>query len=342
MKNILFNCFNESDLNDNIFKPSRIWLSSNNKSIQKDDKNQGFSYFGTFLRSKNFNIHTQDFWKKNDKIDLQINFAYHQKINCEKSYLLLPESKEIYEKNDLEKLKNLYTKIFCQYDKYVDNKKIFKLNYPFVIKKNFEEKYDKRQLFSCMISTNKSSKKKLKNDLYHKRFELIDFVEKNKLNHFELYGMDWNLPYKKSGFFGRILNLKNKIFLKKNKLNCYKGMADSKSSVLRNAKFVFCIENFCLEGYISDPIFDAFNNGCVPIYLGPKNVSKYIPENTFIDLRKFKNFSEVFQFLENINSFKYFEMQKNIIDFINSEKIADFNELGFTSKIVNHLNEDIK
>ena len=50
MKNILFNCFNESDLNDNIFKPSRIWLSSNNKSIQKDDKNLGFSYFGKKLR----------------------------------------------------------------------------------------------------------------------------------------------------------------------------------------------------------------------------------------------------------------------------------------------------
>ena len=44
MKNILFNCYYDSDLNDNIFKLDRVWLSSNNKEIKKDDKNKGFSY----------------------------------------------------------------------------------------------------------------------------------------------------------------------------------------------------------------------------------------------------------------------------------------------------------
>ena len=82
MKNILFNCYYDSDLNDNIFKLDRVWLSSNNKEIKKDDKNKGFSYFYEILKSENYNIHTQDYWKKNDKIDMQINFAYHQKIIC--------------------------------------------------------------------------------------------------------------------------------------------------------------------------------------------------------------------------------------------------------------------
>ena len=172
-----------------------------------------FSYFGSYLKSKNFNIHTQDLWNKNDKIDLQINFAYHQKIYCEKSYLILPESKEIHKENDLNHLRNLYTKIFCQYDKYVDNEKIFKLNYPFFIKKNFEENIFERPLLACMISSNKSTKNRLKNELYHKRCELINFVEKNISNNFKLYGLDWNLPFKRSGFIGRIRNLYNKILM---------------------------------------------------------------------------------------------------------------------------------
>tara|TARA_B100000989_G_scaffold81467_2_gene58163 strand:- start:5779 stop:6807 length:1029 start_codon:yes stop_codon:yes gene_type:complete len=341
MKNISLNCYFDSDLNDNFFKSDRIWMSSNSKSIYKDDKNKGFSYFGSVLKSENYNVHTQDFWKKNDHIDLQINFAYHQEIKCKKSYLLLPESKEIFNKNDLNKLKKKYTKIFCQYDEYIDNNKIFKLNYPFIIKKNFTENFTERSLLSCMISSNKSTKKKNKYDLYKKRFDLIKFAEKKYLDQFELYGIDWDLPFKKSGLFGRILNFKDKLFKKKNILNCYKGVIKNKSDILRKTKFVFCIENSNSEGYISDPIFDAFNNGCVPIYLGAKNVLDYIPKETFIDMRKFSDLDDLFKQINKMNSEIYTKFQNNIIEFLNSDKIIEFNEIGFTSRLLKHLIEDL-
>ena len=98
MKNILFNCYSKSDLNDNIFNSNRTWISSNDKILRKDDDNLGFITFKKKLSEKNYNIHTQDVWKKltKDSIDLQINFAYHQEIFSKKSYLLLPESKEIF------------------------------------------------------------------------------------------------------------------------------------------------------------------------------------------------------------------------------------------------------
>ena len=35
------------------------------------------------------------------------------------------------------------------------------------------------------------------------------------------------------------------------------------------------------------PLFDSLKNGCVPIYLGPRNVNEYIPENCLIDLALF-------------------------------------------------------
>ncbi len=341
MKNILFNCFNKSDLGDKIFKLNRVWLSSNNNTIQKDDKNLGFLHFEQKMRERNFNVHTQDFWKTNDKIDLQINFAYHQEIICKKSYLLLPESIEVYSANDLIKLKEKYTKIFCQYDDYVDNKKIFKINYPFIIKDNFTESFDERSLLSCMINSNKSQKKKSKNDLYYKRFEIINFAEEKYPNDFQLYGMDWNLSFKKSGIHGRILNFKNRLFKKKKILKTYKGVIANKRDILTKTKFVFCVENSSLNGYISDPIFDAFNNGCIPIYLGAKNISSYIPEDTFIDFSKFKNINSIFDHIGYFDNFNFNRMQSNIKKFIKSSQVDHFNDKGFVSKILEHLDEDL-
>ena len=341
MKNILFNCHSNSDLNDNIFKRDRIWLSSGKSSIQKDDKNLGFFHFANVLKKNNYNVHTQDLWNKKDKIDLQINFAHHQKITCEKSYLLLPESVEIYDKNDLNILKKIYTKIFCQYDDFIDNIKIFKTNYPFVIKKNFDQDINKRSLLSAMICSNKSQKKKSKKDLYFKRFEIIDFME-NYENIFKLYGMDWNLPFKKSGSYGRIINFINKILKKKSKLKNYEGLIKNKSDILKKTKFSLCIENSSINGYISDPIFDSFNNGCIPIYLGASNISKYIPENIFIDLRKFDNTNSLFAHINSIPEKKMEEIQLNINKFINSDDIKYFNEESFANIIINHLKKDLK
>ena len=341
MKNILFNCYSASDLNDNIFKKDRIWLSSGKNTLQKDDKNQGFLHFARILNENNYNIHTQDLWNKKDKIDLQINFAYHQKIICDKSYLLLPESVEIYDQNNLNILKKNYTKIFCQYDDFIDNTTIFKTNYPFIIKKKFDQDINSRTLLSAMICSNKSQKKKSKKDLYFKRFEIIDFMEKYE-NSFKLYGMDWNLPFKRSGNIGRTINFLNKTFRIKSKLKNYKGVIKDKSDILKKTKFSFCIENNSINGYISDPIFDSFSNGCIPIYLGAPNVNKYIPENTFIDLRRFDNIDSLFTHINSMSEKKIEEFQLNINKFINSDKIKYFNEEKFANIIINHLKEDLR
>ena len=342
MKNILFNCFNKSDLDDQIFRLNRVWISSNDKNVQKDDKNLGFLYFKKKLRDNDYNIHTQDFWNKNDKIDLQINFAYHQEITCNKSYLLLPESKEIFSKNDLNKLKKKYTKIFCQYDDYVDNTKIFKINYPFIIKEKFVNKFNERPLLSCMISSNKSQKWKSLNDLYHKRFEIINTAEQKYIEHFRLYGMDWDLPFKKSGIHGRLMNYINKLLKRKNILKTYKGIIENKRDILIKTKFVFCVENSSINGYISDPIFDAFNNGCIPIYLGAKNISSFIPNDTFIDFNNFKNIESIFEHITYFSDEEYNHMQTNIKNFIESKKIDFFSEKGFASQILKHLDIDTK
>ena len=41
-------------------------------------------------------------------------------------------------------------------------------------------------------------------------------------------------------------------------------------------------------GYISEKIFDCFFAGTVPLYLGAPDIEDYIPADTFIDLRQFR------------------------------------------------------
>jgi hypothetical protein len=61
--------------------------------------------------------------------------------------------------------------------------------------------------------------------------------------------------------------------------------------LLEPCRFVFCLENthdqqYSLN-YLTEKIFHGFLSASIPIYLGCCNVTNLIPEDIFIDLRKF-------------------------------------------------------
>ena len=39
-----------------------------------------------------------------------------------------------------------------------------------------------------------------------------------------------------------------------------------------------------VNGYVTEKIFDAFKAGCVPVYWGAENITKYVPAECFIDM----------------------------------------------------------
>ena len=47
-------------------------------------------------------------------------------------------------------------------------------------------------------------------------------------------------------------------------------------------KFMICFENSDLDGYITEKIFQAFENNTIPIYWGNKNNYRFLNENAFI------------------------------------------------------------
>ena len=332
MKYITLSTINKEDHNNNFFHKDRSWIYK----FTRDDKNTGFIHLKKKFLDNNITINTSDI-KTIKKPILDIQYADATEIINENTFFLLPEHYLISPKNKLSTIENKYKKIFIQFDEAVDNKKKIKLNTPFVIKPKYDKNFFSRKFFATMIASNKGCKLYSKKIMYPQRYKTIKWFEKNYPNMFFLYGTDWNLPMKKSGFLGRVYNFLIKLFKINNRLSCYKGKAKNKFDILKKTKFNFCYENISENGYISDIIFDSFNNGCVPVYMGPNNIKKYIPSKCFINRNNFKNHEDLLTYLKNFTQKDYNEMYLNIIKNDKKKKFNKFKKKFIVQKILSEV-----
>jgi alpha(1,3/1,4) fucosyltransferase len=205
-----------------------------------------------------------------------------------------------------------FKKILTWDDDLVDNKKYFKFNYAAChpMLKNIVPYSQKK--FCCMICANKSSK--YKNELYSERRNAIQFFEKKEMRkYFDLFGWDWA----RNGY-------KN-----------YKGQIPSKINVLKNYKFSICFENTKNhKGYVTEKIFDCFQAGVIPIYLGAPNVTDYIPDNCFIDFRKFKDYKRLFSYLKHMTQVEYETYIENIRRYLDSKRSEEFKKPYFEKRLL--------
>lgn len=203
-----------------------------------------------------------------------------------------------------------------------------------------------RDIFSCLINANKAFKEMLPTDLYLERINTIRWYERHAPDKFELYGMGWEKPMPAFNAFGRIKRSVSKLEARLFGLApfpSHRGEVGDKAAVLRRAKFSYCYENSRdLSNYITEKIFDSLVSGCVPVYWGADNVLDCIPENCFIDRRKFKDTAAVHKYLCSISATEYETYQSNIVKFLESDMARQFSSEYFASVIVEHVCRDIK
>lgn len=267
----------------------------------------------------------------------------YQDIDPSKSYLIRNESKIIAPHEWEENYLSNFKKIFTYSDDTLSSDKFIRLKLPKnpfkVIKTGLEHK-DK---FCCAVYSNKHSN--LPNELYTERNEFIRWFEKNHPELFDLYGYNWELgEHKEYPFLPKILK-KRKFFKKifNPQFPSFKGQVEDKYGLLEQYKFSLAYENVKdVSGYISEKIFDCFNAGTIPIYLGANNILDYIPQNCFIDKRDFSSLEELFYFMKNMPDDEYLQYQKNIIDYINSEKAEKFSPQQYAETIFESILNDIK
>ena len=259
-------------------------------------------------------------------------------ISNKSKYLVILEN-EVIKKDNWDKDNHKYfEKIFTWNDDLVDNKKYFKINYSYQFPATINKDLSIKNKLCTLIASNKKVNHPL--ELYTERFRAIKWFENNHPNEFDLHGFGWDQYVSNNKYINFFLNkLRLSGLIKKNLLT-YKGKIESKKTVLIKYKFAICYENALnIPGYITEKIFDCFFSGCVPIYLGPKNIFEHIPHNCFIDKRNFKSYENLYEFIKNMSDQKYLSYLANIEKFLNSDKALQFSCEYFSNTLISNLSE---
>lgn len=181
-----------------------------------------------------------------------------------------------HEKRRIRKLLKFYKYIVTWNPELVDGKRIFKVNIPYIMKPDFGDLgFYGRKLLTAIYS-NKSSR--VENELYSTRKEVFRYFE-DYPELFDLYGFGWDAK-----------EFKN-----------YKGTVNGKDEVYHSYRFAIAFENEkSMSNGVTEKIFDCINAGIVPVYYGADDICEYVPENVFVDYRKFNSVAELHHFLEGM------------------------------------------
>lgn len=317
-----------------LIKPFLGSIYEKNNLFKINNGDNIFFGFKDRLRKLEITINTLDV-KVKEKADLivfcdmpffwEIGYIAKLLLNRNKSILFCLESPVINPISHRKFFYRFFSLVYTWNDKLVDNMRIKKIYSP-VLNSNldFKEVPFKKKKLLCVINSNISTPYPLqwlspyKKVLYQERLKAINFFEKEIPSEFDLYGRGWDKSKK--------FSLKEKLFGHKKYLS-YKGSVprnlNAKLDILSRFKFNLCFENCVADGYISEKILDCFKAHTIPIYLGAPNIEKYVPKDCFIDFRKFRDFSELINFLKGMNEETYNSYVNNAKKLLKSKEFYD-------------------
>jgi hypothetical protein len=161
-------------------------------------------------------------------------------------------------------------------------------------------------------------------EIYKDRIEAIYHFSKH--TDFTLYGLGWDQSI--SGY-----GLKYKIAAEK----VWAGTLEykCKREIMGGFKFALCFENCVFPGYVTEKIFDCFLAGCIPIYFGAPDIADFVPEQAFIDYRKFGNYHELDHFMREMTDSEALVYLNAARDFLASPAFDKFTVDYFVNDILN-------
>lgn len=280
----------------------------------------------------------------------KILFALHmdaqsKEISGKPEYAVLYETPQIRPINQDKTLLAKYRRIFTWRDDLVDGQRYIKLNLPNKIVVNHARGWQGRDKLCCLISANKTVPHDSPLLLYSERVNSIRWFEQHAPQDFDLFGIGWDAPVARHGLVGRVIS-KVQRYIPKRKgqvfFPSYRGKVASKLDTFQRYRFSICYENVReLPGYITEKIWDSFFAGCVPVYWGASNITNYIPEDCFIDRRKFSSHEELYAFMTSMPEPEYIAYQDRIAAFLASDRAKPFSAEAFAETIVNTIVNDL-
>lgn len=226
---------------------------------------------------------------------------------------------KIHSDDGLVKLSNLFKSLITYNDNVVNNDTIVKgcIGDFYTKKQKYNNDFKKRKLLTVIANdrVNLFLFERHPNELYSEREKAVKCFQEKCPNDFDLYGGYWSEEYKK----------------------CWKKelTRDEKTDYMRKYKFIISYDSICNQnGYVSEKIFDCFNAKVVPIYWGADNVTDYIPEECFIDRRKFASNDELYDFLVNMKEAEYNKYIHAIEKYLESDQYLNLFSSYASAKII--------
>lgn len=143
-------------------------------------------------------------------------------------------------------------------------------------------------------------------------------AELSKIGIVDLYGMGWGRWWSREAMW--LPYWRNRRAL----MSIYKGKCASKFEVLQEYEFCLCFENMRMAGYITEKIFDCLYAGTIPLYLGAPDILDYIPEDVFVDCRKYSTWGEMWENVAAMPSDKIDAMRRAGRSFLKSAMATKF------------------
>ena len=155
-----------------------------------------------------------------------------------------------------------------------------------------------------------------RNENYSERLNALH--ELARLDFIDLYGQGWDR--------WSIKRLMNPAYVKtKRQLReVYKGKVEDKRACYANYDFAVCFENQDSTGYITEKIFDCLMAGCIPIYKGAPDISKYVPEECYINFSCFDSYHALYDFMMIMSDVEINRYREAAKEFIYSDAYLEF------------------
>lgn len=175
-----------------------------------------------------------------------------------------------------------------------------------------------------------------KGELYSWRRKMARAFEQSCPDDFDLFGDGW---------LGQKISWCPFLYRKPNRCHHHEPLnlsaeerSHAKRKQLGNFKFVIASENYSgSKGYISEKIFDALLGGSVPVYLGEKNITEFVPGSCFIDARQFQSLDNLVLALKTMSDREWRQIRSTGEEFLNSPKFLEFKTRPFALKMCDLL-----
>ena len=353
-------------LNEQDFLENRIFSDLPINGV----KNYGYMFaeLRRQLATHNIDLATQDIHPPEQSVliiglDVVDFFQTYQRRIGQKLYLLLNEPAtyypEVWKKENHAVFDRVFTYDYTLADgaKYIHHYFAIDLEEIPDFTSVSELEFNQREL--CVLMAGMFQVTKPKNhskSLLYERYQTVKWFSRNHPEDFALYSRGIN-PRHLQSFQGLgilqqvlptpVLKQVTETVVKRRKrifdiVNRGPVPPNDKIITFRKYKFAICYENTVLAGYISEKIFDCFAAACVPVYLGESEIEKFIPEQCFIDRRRFRTEDELYKFIKSMTFSQYNKYIQAIGEFVQGIEQTKFGSAPNAQRIVKVVLQDLQ